>query len=55
MKTGPMVQMVAVDQQQLREVHKSYHKEEMENCQLHIRELLDPNSRYHSYNRVSFH
>ena len=54
-KTGPMVQMVAVDQQQLREVHKSYHKEEMENCRLHIPVLLDPNSRYHSYNHVSFH
>ena len=43
-----MVQMVVVDQQQLREVHKSFHKEEMESCRLHIPVSLVPNSRYHS-------
>ena len=54
-KTDPMVQMVVVDQQQLREVHKSFHKEEMESCRLHIPVSLVPNSRYHSKNHVSFH
>uniref|UniRef100_A0A0A9DWQ0 Uncharacterized protein n=1 Tax=Arundo donax TaxID=35708 RepID=A0A0A9DWQ0_ARUDO len=50
-----MVQMVAVAQQQLQEVHKSFHKEEMGNCRLHIPALLAPSSRYHLYNHASFH